>query len=42
MEDLNIAGMKKILGKSASDAGLSTLVAQIKINAIGMAKHSIK
>jgi putative transposase len=30
MEDLNIAGMKKILGKSASDAGLATLVAQIK------------
>jgi putative transposase len=30
MEDLNIAGMKKILGKSISDAGLATLVAQIK------------
>jgi putative transposase len=30
MEDLNISGMKKILGKSASDAGLATLVAQIK------------
>jgi putative transposase len=30
MEDLNISGMKKILGKSISDAGLATLVAQIK------------
>jgi putative transposase len=30
IEDLNIAGMRKILGKSISDAGLATLVAQIK------------
>ena len=29
MEDLNISGMKKLFGKSASDAGLSTLVNQI-------------
>ena len=33
MEDLNIAGMKKILGKSASDAALSTLASQIKYKA---------
>lgn len=30
MENLNIAGMKKLFGKSASDAGLSTLVNQIQ------------
>lgn len=30
MEDLNIAGMKKMFGKSASDAGLATLVSQIQ------------
>jgi|GEM_PF-743376 len=29
MEDLNVAGMKKLFGKSASDAGLSILVNQI-------------
>lgn len=30
MENLNIAGMKKLFGKSASDAGLSSLVNQIQ------------
>jgi putative transposase len=30
MENLNIAGMKKLFGKSASDAGLSSLVNQIE------------
>lgn len=30
MENLNIAGMKKLFGKSASDVGLATLVSQIE------------
>lgn len=43
MEDLNIDGMKKILGKSASDAGLATLVNQIayKSNWYGRTFHKI-
>ena len=43
MEDLNIAGMKKLMGKSASDAGLATLVTQIayKSNWYGRTFHKI-
>lgn len=43
MEDLNIAGMKKLFGKSASDAGLATLVSQIayKANWYGRTFHKI-
>lgn len=43
MEDLNIAGMKKLFGKSASDAGLATLVSQIayKSNWYGKTFHSV-
>lgn len=33
VENLNIAGMKKLFGKSASDAGLATLVSQIEYKA---------
>ena len=43
MEDLNITGMKKLFGKSASDAGLATLVNQIayKCNWYGRTFHKI-
>lgn len=43
MEDLNIAGMKKLFGKSASDAGLATIVDQIqyKSNWYGRTFHKI-
>lgn len=43
MEDLNIAGMKMLFGKSASDAGLSMLVNQIayKSNWYGRTFHKI-
>jgi putative transposase len=43
MEDLNIASMKKLFGKSASDAGLSMLVNQIayKSNFYGRTFHKV-
>lgn len=43
MENLNVAGMKKLYGKSASDAGLSTLVSQIayKSNWAGRTFHKV-
>ena len=43
MEDLNITGMKKLFGKSASDASLSMLVSQIsyKSNWYGRTFHKI-
>ena len=43
MEDLNIAGMKKLFGKSVSDAGLSSLVNQItyKSNWYGKTFHKV-
>lgn len=43
MEDLNMAGMKKLFGKSASDAGLSSLVNQIayKSNWYGKTFHRV-
>lgn len=43
MENLNVDGMKKLFGKSASDAGLSTLVSQIayKSNWYGRTFHKV-